>query len=414
MLRIYSLVLRLGLIVLSPFLLLRSRRYWPSLSDRLGYLKIPQLQGAIWLHAVSVGEVKAVEKLIERIRERFPDRPLVISTTTPTGQQLAREKRGVAAHTFYFPIDLRGPVKRALDRVRPSLVIIAETEIWPTFMSDCRRRGIPVMMINGRISDKSLPRYRAVRRWIAPVLADYAVLGMQSESDSERIIAIGAEAKRVEVFGNLKYDVTPSARVLDPKLIALLRVAQPLWIAASTMPGEDELVLDAYQTLRQSHPALKLMIAPRHPERGEAIAGLVKAIGLTFARRSIRLEDADVLILDTVGELAAAFEFAVVVFMGGSLVPRGGHNILEPARFSKPVIFGPHMENFRDMARAFLSTDAAIQISSPDKLASAILRVLNDADLASRLGRNANRVVMENTGATERVMAAIEHQVFKT
>src|SRR5262245_23431651 len=187
--RIYRLVLRLGLFLVSPYLLLGSRRYWPTLSDRLGHLKLPQLRNSIWVHAVSVGEVRTVEKLLGQIRREFPDRPLVVSTTTRTGQQLARERTDIIDHTFYFPIDLPAPVERSLDRIRPQLVIIAETEIWPTFLRACRTRKVPVMMINGRISDHSFPRYSRVRRWLKPVLSDYSLLGMQSEIDRQRIEA---------------------------------------------------------------------------------------------------------------------------------------------------------------------------------------------------------------------------------
>jgi 3-deoxy-D-manno-octulosonic-acid transferase len=413
MYRIYTLVLRAGLTVLSPYFLLQSRRYWPTLADRFGRLKLPQLNHTIWIHAVSVGEVKAVEKLIERIRKEFPDRPVVLSTTTVTGQQLAREKlANMIDHTLYFPVDLPGPVNRTLDRLRPDLVIIAETEIWPNFLRLCRRRGVPVMMINGRISDKSLSGYRSLRRWLGKVLDDYTVLGMQSEMDRRRIESMGANTSRVTVFGNLKYDVISSNGVLEPKFAGYLGKLNELWIAASTMPGEDEPVLDAFRKLKQSRPSLKLMIAPRHPERCDAVEEAIRARGLSYSRRSALEGDADVVLLDTIGELAAAFEFASVVFMGGSLVSRGGHNVLEPARHSKPVIFGPHMENFRDIARLFLEANAAIQIPSASELAPAVERVLSDGSLAASLGRNANQVVRENTGATDRVISFIRERVF--
>ncbi len=409
--RIYRLILRLGLILVSPYLLLGSRRYWPTLSDRLGHLKLPQLHSSIWVHAVSVGEVRAVEALLLRIRREFPHHPLVVSTTTPTGQGLAREKTGIIDHTFYFPIDLPSPVARALDRIRPRLVIIAETEIWPTFLRACRQRKVPVMMINGRISDRSFPRYRRVSRWLRPVLNDYALLGMQSEIDRRRIEAMGADPSRVKVLGNLKYDVQGLHRSLDESFAAILGRLDPLWIAASTMPGEDELVLDAFAAVRKTIPQLKLMIAPRHPKRADDVAALARSRTLKTGMRSAPRSDDDVLVLNTIGELAATFEYASIVFVGGSLVNRGGHNILEPAQSSKPIVFGPHMENFRDIARLFVKSNAAIQIASASLLAETVNRVLADRDLALTLGRNANRLVLENAGATERAMELIKEQV---
>ena len=412
MYRIYTWALRLGLTVISPYYLLSSRRYWPTLSDRLGRLKLPQLDGTIWIHAVSVGEVKAVEKLISRIRQQFPGRPLVVSTTTPTGQQLARDRRDLIDHTFYFPLDLPGAISRTLDRVQPQLVIIAETEIWPNFLRICRQRNVPVMMINGRISDKSLPGYAKLRRWLRPVLDNYLVLGMQSEQDRDRIESIGAKAERVAVFGNLKYDITPPARPLDPRLVAFLKNWPELWIAASTMPGEDELVLDSYIGLKQSRPGLKLMLAPRHPDRAETILELIKARQLIGVRRSALTQDGDVLVLDTVGELASCFEFASIVFVGGSLVERGGHNVLEPASHSKPVVFGPHMENFREISKLFLEAQAAIQIGKASELAPTVARVLGNPSLANSLGREARQLVTRNAGATDRVMTFIRDRVF--
>jgi len=407
---IYTLALRLGLTVLTPYLLLRSRKYWPTVSDRIGRLKLPQLQNSIWLHAVSVGEIKAVERLLERIREEFPQRTIVVSTTTTTGQQLAARMHSVD-YTIYFPLDLPAPVRRTLDRVRPDAVIVAETEIWPNFLRECQGRAIPVLMINGRISDTSLRGYRRIRRWLGPILQNYSVLGMQSETDRQRIESLGADPNRVKVFGNLKYDVTPARRPLDSSLAGVLAGWKPLWIAASTMQGEDEMVLDAFIGVRKNRPELKLMIAPRHPDRADAIIHLVRERELKFTKRSAMSNDGDVLVLDTIGELAATFEFASVVFMGGSLVDRGGHNVLEPARYAKPVIFGPHMENFRDIAVRFIEMGAALQIPNAAALGPMVEAVLENPVLADALGRNAFEVVIGNAGATERVVEFIREKL---
>ena len=423
----YTLILGLGLLFTLPYYLVRFRKYLPTIPDRLGFLSLGELQDSIWVHAVSVGEVRAVEMLLERLREQFPGKPLVVSTATPTGQQLARERRDVVDYTFYFPIDLPFCVRRAVNRINPQMVIIAETEIWPNFLRICRTKQIPVVMINGRISDKSFARYRLVRRWLRRVFADYTMLGMQSDMDRSRIQEIGADPDKVAVLGNLKYDVAPSSRTLDPALGQVLAGWPLLWIAASTMAGEEEMVLDAFAKVRETDPDLRLLIAPRHADRFDQVEELIHRRGLHCLRRtelssaavaalyerrpSGNREIADghrpplqVLLLDTIGELAAVFQYATVVFMGGSLVPKGGHNPLEPARHRKPIVFGPHMENFRDMARLFLEAEAAVQIQSSAELAPAVRDLLLNRDQALELGRRASAIVEQNTGATDRVL----------
>src|SRR5215470_12221401 len=381
---IYTFLLTLGLALASPYYLVRFRKYLPTLTDRLGFLKIPQLRRAIWIHAVSVGEVKAVENLVKRLRQQFPEKTLVVSTATTTGQQLAREWSADVTHTFYFPIDLPWCVRSAVNRVDPEMVIVAETEIWPNFLRACRARGTQVVMINGRISDKSFSRYRLARRWLRRVFEDYTIIGMQSETDRQRIEAIGADPRKVTVFGNLKYDAAAANGSVENALAAFLQNWNPLWIAASTMPGEDEIVLDALKLVLRNHPDLKLLLAPRHPDRFDAVAELVKKRNLQMVRRTQLRADAGlggqpaVLLLDTIGELATVFQYATVVYMGGSLVPTGGHNVLEPARHSKPIVFGPHMENFREIARLFLDAKAAIQIQNSDELAPTISEVLSN------------------------------------
>ena len=415
---IYSLFFGICLLLVFPYYLLRFRKYLPTLADRMGFLKV-NLNRSIWIHAVSVGEVKAIENLLEGLGKRLNGRPIVVSTTTPTGQRLARQRTDIVHSTFYFPFDLPGCVRRALDRVRPEMVIIAETEIWPNFLRECRRRRIPVFMINGRISDRSFSRYRLVRRWLPRVLADYTLLGMQSETDRRRMEILGADPGKLLVLGNLKFDGTTSERSTEPGLAGLLQEWHAIWIAASTMQGEEELVLDAFAQARSGHPDLKLIIAPRHPERCGEVEEIIKARGLRFIRRTslpspqkpearYATMECEGLLLDTIGELAAIFEYATVVFMGGTLVPRGGHNILEPARHRKPVIFGPHMENFRDIARLFLDGAAAIQVRDATELGRTVSKLLSDTALAAALGTAARGIVDQNTGATERVLRILK------
>jgi len=404
---VYTFLLYVGLIVALPWYAFKSRRYTQTLKNRLGHLDIPRLQHSVWVHAVSVGEVKAVRKLIEKLRVAHPGQPIVVSTITPAGQELARTA-GLADHVFFFPLDLPGSIQRTLDHVNPELVLIAETEIWPNFLRECRRRKIRVVMVNGRISDRSFPRYRVIRHWLKRVLDDFTLLGMQTETDRERIESIGADGRKVTVFGNLKYDALEVDRTLAPDFANRLERLAPLWIAASTMPGEEEQVLDAFIRVRSRHPKLRLLIAPRHPDRFDNVEKTIHARGLTCARRSRPQAAADVLLLDSVGELASAFRHASVVFVGGSLVPRGGHNILEPAAFAKPIMFGPNMENFREIRDMFLDAGAAIEVKSADELATAVERLITDGPFAEKLGINARRLVEQNTGATERVLAYLQ------
>lgn len=402
---VYTLALYAGLLIALPWYAIRFRKYFPTLKDRVGFPQIPRLQRSVWIHAVSVGEVKAVQTLIGKLRPSHPGQPFVLSTITPAGQELARSTPGLADHVIYFPLDLPGALQRTLDLVNPELVLIAETEIWPNFLRECRKRKIRVVMVNGRISDRSFPRYLMGRRWLKRVLDDYTLLGMQTEVDRERIESIGADGRKVTVFGNLKYDASRTDHALAPEFSDLLSQLPSLWIAASTMPGEEEQILAAFAELRRSHPQLTLLIAPRHPDRFGAVEQIILARGFSCARRSRIQTGTDVLLLDSIGELASVFKHAKVVFMGGTLVARGGHNILEPAAFAKPIVFGPHMENFREIRSLFLEADAAVEVRDSRELVQVIDGLLSDSRRAEALGERARRVVEENTGATERVLA---------
>ena len=412
----YTALLWLGFLLASPYYLLRFRKYLPTLGERLGYITPQPESGGLWIHAVSVGEVQAIEQLIEKLRERFPHRQLIVSTTTPTGRRLA-VGRLKADRVVYFPLDLPNVVKRSLGRIRPSAVIIAETEIWPNFLRECGLSGIPVFMVNGRISDKSYRRYKRIQRWLPHVLNGYRVLGMQSEMDAERIRTLGADSEKVSVFGNLKYDAPVRTQSLDDPLETILRGPRRLLVAASTAADEEGLVLDAYRRLRQTHSDLRLLIAPRLPDRFEIVSRRLDASGFSYLRRSdlkangangaIGEQDADIILLDSIGELTGVFAHATIVFMGGTLVPRGGHNLIEPAQFSKPVVFGPHMENFREMARVFLEETAAIQIADVTSLAVEIGKLLGSPEMSKTIGTNARNLVDRNAGATIRAINAI-------
>jgi 3-deoxy-D-manno-octulosonic-acid transferase len=429
---LYSLLLTIALILLLPHLayqILFKGKSAGSLRERLGFVPVlppsdrssaPE-QRVIWFHAVSVGEVLAIRPLIEAVRSMFPDHRLVVSTTTATGQAVARAHLGGARGAggsigfCYFPFDLGFAVKRSMSRISPRLIVLVESELWPNFLKVARDRGIPVLVANGRISDRSytrMSRWRLVSRLL---YQNVSLFVMQSRADAERARKLGASADRVVVGGNLKYDVA------DPKDDEV-KVWEglddlPLLIAGSTSDGEEEIILEAFRQIR-SRPGIedaRLLIAPRHPERFNAVAELMRKRGLSVIRRSDRrnARDGQALLLDTIGELASLYRHASVVFIGGSLVPNGGHNILEPALYARPLIVGPHMENFREMTEEFLARDALLQVKTTRafeqsaELAEFFSLLLSDRARARTLGENARRAVEDNRGATTRHLAAI-------
>ena len=423
---LYSLFYTLAFFALLPYFAyqaLFNRKYLGNLNGRLWLSTELQTdpRPAIWLHAVSVGETLAAKPLLAALRQRFPNHRLVISTTTLTGQAVARERVTEADAVCYFPFDWRFTVRRALDAVQPEIIVLMESELWPNFLLECRKRKIPTIVVNGRISDRSFPRSQKLGVFIRKLYALVTKFLMQSSLDAERAIKLGATREQVSVSGNLKYDINDSsesaklaetARQLN-EAFALDRA--PLIVAGSTGEGEEQILLSAFKQLRAAEPDIRLLIAPRHPERFNAVAELLKATNQNFARRSANSAaiNADLILLDSIGELAAIYRFASAVFVGGSLVPVGGHNILEPALFAKPIIVGPHMQNFREITAEFLRREAVIQLSATDaneqvrELCRTLAELLNDKNLAARLGANARQAIEDNRGATARTIAAI-------
>ena len=416
---LYTLVFAAGLVLMGPVFAVRAvrhKKYLGSLRERFGAVGVgPADRPTLWFHAVSVGETLAVEPLVRAAVEALPGWRVVLSTTTATGQRVARE-RFPDLEVFTFPLDLPFAVSRALDRVRPAAVCLVETEIWPNFLAACRRRGVRVALVNGRLSDNSFRGYRRAGRLLAPVLAGVDLFLMQSEADAERIRALGAEPARVVVAGNLKYDVDREA--LEARLSERragverdlgLPDPRPLVVAGSTAPGEEAMIAEALAELR-TRPGLagtRVLVAPRHPERFDDAARAFEAHGFAVARRSrpAGAAEADVLLLDTIGELAAVYAHADVVFVGGSLVPRGGHNILEPALYERAVVVGPHTENFRQIVGDFRAAGAVEQLAAgagARELADALGRLLADAAEARRMGERASGVLDANRGATAR------------
>ena len=421
---VYSVLIVLFFAVMSPYLLyqvVRYRKYVASLGQRLGYLPVSfnlDADESIWIHAVSVGEVLTARALLPELRERYPRLRIFLSTTTMTGQQIARNNLQYVDEVFYFPFDLRFIVRRTLRLVRPRLFIVMETEIWPNLLRACHEAGVKTVLVNGRISSRSYPRYRMARWFLRRVLLHVDRFCMQSAESARRIIDIGADPSRVSVTGSLKFDsleipgTSPADRGRN-RVLRYFRVApdRPVVIAASTHKGEEAPVLEAFQRIRATRSNALLIIAPRKPERFDEVERMARRAGWNVARRSELRVDAeprdDVVVLDRIGELAQLYQIGTVVFVGGSLVDAGGHNILEPAVFGKPIVFGPHMQNFAEIAGAFLDQGAAIQVRSGRELESTLLALLGDPVRRASLGAAARALVEANRGARAKSLAAI-------
>jgi 3-deoxy-D-manno-octulosonic-acid transferase len=417
---IYSFVLGLGFVLAVPWFLWKGRstgKYLRTFRERMGRLPVYlNVDGdrSIWIHAVSVGEVLAARPLLPALRERFPRHRLFVSTTTMTGNAVARKSlRGIDG-LFYAPFDFPHPVREALEVLNPSVLLLVETELWPNLIHEARRRGTRIALVNGRISTRSFPRYRLARRLLAGVLGDVDLFLMQGEPHADRIRALGAPPDRVQVTGNLKFDAVEPER-LPERVTRLIQSApdapSPLWVAGSTVSGEEELVLRAFHHVRERVPRARLLLAPRHPERFGSVPALIEAAGFRCLRRSaldpLAWRDGEVLLLDTLGELAQVYALAGVVFVGGSLVPSGGHNILEPAVAGKPVLVGPHMENFQEIADQFRAEAALVQVGSVEELAREVVALFSDEERRRRLGDRARELVARNRGAVRKTADAL-------
>jgi len=417
MYRLYSAVLALLALGYLPLFLVRKvwgAGYRVAFRERLGFVHVPpppMPNGRFWVHAVSVGEVMAAVPLVQALRARWPAADVVVSTVTATGERVARARLVEAVAMLTFPLDFPGAVRRALRRVEPGCFIALETELWPNLLRALRRARVPAVLANGRISDRSYRRYRLVRRLFRRVLHDVALFCMQSEEDARRIISLGAPPERVLVTGNLKMEAPSGDAGAEQLWRRLLHLGQaPVVVAGSTHRGEEATVLDAFLAMRPVADGLRLVLAPRHPERLDEVEGLASTRGLAVVRRS-RVSPgngAPVILLDTMGELASLYAIADVIFVGGSLVPIGGHNVLEPALHAKAVVFGPHMTNFRDAAALLLRADAAVQVRDGMELAAALKRLLTDAPARQALGRAAWSAVRAHQGACVRTVAALE------
>ena len=429
---IYRILTAAGILILAPYYALRGwRRHEPrqTLRDRFGLLS-PQIIASaaaassenrpVWIHAVSVGEVLAAQPLLEGLRARFPSRPVFVSTTTETGQRLARQRLSSAAGIFYFPLDWTASVRRALRSLRPALIIIMETEIWPNFLRGAHDSGIPVIFANARISEKSMARFERWKFLIGPffesILQWPALFLAQSSEDAARLVSMGAPEDHIEVAGNLKYDTEPPPATPFGEWLAAQIQSQERWpvlVAGSIVAEEEPQVLAGWDLVQRQWRRSLLILAPRKPDRFDAAAAMCREGGWNVVRRSqLDLsspldEQADILVLDSIGELAGLYSLGDAVFVGGSLVPAGGHNILEPAWFAKPPVFGPSMENFQDMAARFLSARAGIQVNSGPMLGRVWIQLIEETPLRERMGEAARKISLQNRGAAVRSLDRI-------
>ena len=420
----YSLLLSLGLLVLLPLFLFKALahgKYIAGFRQRLG--SVPGMSGkpVIWLHCVSVGETQAARPLAARLKQQFPHHALVVSTITLTGQNLARNVfRTQAEGVFYFPFDWRWSVRRALTAINPVAVLIMETELWPNFLRECKAREIPVALVNGRISRQSYRRYTLIKFFLRRVLSSLSIAVMQSETDAQRLQDLGMPREKTFTAGNLKFDAEAGSDLTDTTTEIAerfgLQSAVPLVLAASTHEPEEKIILESFKQLRTKQEA-RLMIAPRHPERFNEVASLIQGSGLSWTRRMNLPEpsdsDAAVILLDTIGELPATYSLAAVVFVGGSIVDRGGHNVLEPAAAGTAVVTGAHTHNFHAIVNLMADAGALIQLppaqdtSNGIPLAKTFAELLASPEARAELGRRAKKLVSENQGAADRTVKLI-------
>jgi 3-deoxy-D-manno-octulosonic-acid transferase len=414
---LYSLLMALAVLLSLPWWLLqmaRSKKYRAGLAERLGFvphrIRATAREGSVWVHAVSVGEVLAISNLVRELRVAFSEKPIFISTTTFTGQKLARELFG-EGHVFFMPLDFGFAIRSYLNVLRPSVLILAETEFWPNLLHLAKKRGTNIAVVNGRISDRSFPRYRRFRRLFAPVLACIDLFLTQTREDAQRLCKIGADEQRVQVSGNLKFDVRPStATAITVDLRRALAKDAPVIVCGSTTAGEEETLLAAFNDILKHHPKATLILAPRHPERFDKIAGLISASGFSLVRRNAWSASGSlagkVFLLDTVGELASVYALADLAFVGGSLFPVGGHNILEPAQHGVAVLTGPYTQNFREITRIF-EQGGGLKVVSPQDISREWLALIGNPQERGSLGNRAQQLFVQYTGATAKTLEAL-------
>jgi 3-deoxy-D-manno-octulosonic-acid transferase len=425
----YNMALLAALVLGAPWWLWRmatTQKYREGLLERLGWVRsdmarLGRERAVIWVHAVSVGEVLAVSRLVHTLDAALPEYLIAISTTTRTGQALARDRFG-ANRVFYCPLDLPWAVRAWLNALQPRLFVLAETEFWPNLLSGCFRRGIPVAVVNARISDRSWPRYRRLRWLWKPFLGRLSRVLAQSQTDADRLKVIGCQPQRVSVAGNLKFDVRVAEEAEATRLLKALAGGLRLVVAGSTLEGEESALLEAWPRMLEADSQLAMVLAPRHPERFGAVAALLQKSGIAWVRRSDwpeaeslsepesalkPLHPGQIVLLDTIGELASVYSLASVAFVGGSLIPAGGHNPLEPAQSGVPLVMGPYFANFRAITEDLLAHQA-MRIAAREELAEVLIGLLEDCAAARTMGERAREVFASQAGATGRCVDALQ------
>jgi 3-deoxy-D-manno-octulosonic-acid transferase len=400
----------------------RDRSYWQGLAERFGLGK-PLPSSSIWLHAVSLGEMSAAAPLVRALHSRYPQLALAVTAATPAGRARARDLFAEVADIRFLPYDTPGSVRRFLERIRPCVAIIMETELWPNLFRECERRRVPVFLASARLSAKSVSRYRRLGSLFSGVFTPNVAVAAQSAEDAERFKSIGASANQTRVIGNVKFDLAVSAGIIQSgKILRAAYGAKSVWVAGSTHAGEEEQVLEAHALLQAHRPDALLLLAPRHKDRFAAVADLLARRGVKFARRSGMARaspaagspidtlpvDTAVLLVDTIGELAALYASADLAFVGGSLVPIGGHNLLEPAALGLPVLTGPSHFNSKEIALLLLRRGAALQVADPKELAAALQRLLDEPAERRRIGGIGKDIVESNRGSVDRLLTLIE------
>ena len=404
-------------LLLVPFLVywlirgLGNRAYFDRLGQRFGF-GLPRLERCIWVHAVSVGEVQAAAPLVRALADRFPDHAILITTVTPTGAARVRALFGDRVHHAYVPFEFPHAVNALFRCTNPSVALVMETEIWPNLYRGCGIREIPLILVSARISPRSVPGYRKLLPLIRETLSHGIIIASQSQQDADRFLALGASPERTYVMGNIKFDLQQDEGVAARGRAERTRLfgERPVWIAASTHRGEEEIVLDVHEALRARHDDLLLVLVPRHPERFAAVRDLVRERGFSVVARTEgrAAGDAAVFLCDTMGEVPLFYAASDVAFVAGSLVPIGGHNLLEPASLGVPVVTGPHNFNAQDIADLLISMRACIRVEGPDELVEVVSDLLTDVDEAARLGRAGQQVLEENRGALQRLLVLLE------
>lgn len=417
---LYSLLFHLGLPLVFLRLLWRAWRA-PAYARRIGErfaVGLPALEpGGIWVHAVSVGESIAAAPMIRALMARYPGLPITVTCMTPTGSERIQALFGDRVQHCYLPYDLPWAAARFLDRVRPRLAVVMETELWPNHIHQCARRGIPVAVANARLSERSARGYARFARLTAPMLAEVSLIAVQTETEAGRFRQLGARPACVEVTGSIKFDLSidPALPARAEELRAQWGASQrPLWIAASTHAGEDEIMLATHRQLLRQHPQALLVLVPRHPERFAAVAELCRREGFATVRRSqgeAVTPDTQVLVGDTMGELLFLYALADIAFVGGSLIPNGGHNLLEPAALGKPVLSGPHLFNFLEIAAQLREAGALQEVAGADQLAAAVEALWREPARAERMRAAGLAVLQANQGALARLLAGLERLI---